>query len=101
MDNWKEETRKWLDAEVDRLYTKGKGGKSKGKGKGKGDGCLNCGGTDHWSRECPHPQKGKGKDAKFNWGWKTGEQNMKGANEFEGRRRASMVREHVFLFSKN
>ena len=59
-ESWKEETYKWFDAEIDRLY-KGKGGKGKSKGKGKSDGCFNCGGPDHWSRECPYPPKGKGK----------------------------------------
>ena len=26
--------------------------------------CHNCGGTGHWSRECPHPPKGGGSPAR-------------------------------------
>jgi hypothetical protein len=50
-------------------------GKTKGPGKGApgkaGDGCFNCGGKDHWARECPKPRpkgfgdgKGKSKGGK-------------------------------------
>ena len=34
----------------------------KGYGKASmGKGCFNCGGSDHWSKECPYPPRDKGK----------------------------------------
>jgi hypothetical protein len=49
----------------DGVYTIGFKGKGKGKGgTGKGE-FYNCGATGHFSREGPHPNKGKSKGKGF------------------------------------
>ena len=56
--------RESYDYKQDGVYAIGLKGKGKGKGgkggKGKGE-SYKCGSTGHFSRECPHPRKGKGK----------------------------------------
>jgi hypothetical protein len=51
------EAEKEAEAEAAFGAWKPKGGPKGGGKGGKDSGCFNCGGKDHWSRECPLPDK--------------------------------------------